>query len=102
MSFSKAHLFYGVSVDIPEGVKWSMLDDDDKGGIKMIDYGSDGDNLYAVAVAESVTKAELGQPAPIVAVAFNVGWPAMVRVFCKKHGLAGDGSPAWRLAVERF
>lgn len=68
----------------------------------MIHYGSDGDSMYAVAVAASVTTSDLDQPAPVVEVKSDPKWAPMVRAFCKKHGLAGDGSPTWRLSVERF
>lgn len=102
MSFStKAHMFFGVTVDLPESVEWSTLDDDDKGGIKMIHYGSDGDSMYAVAVAESVETVELDSPARAVATGFKDTWAAMVLAFCERHGIEPN-APAWRLAVERF
>lgn len=102
MSFStKAHLFYGVNIEIPEGVEWDTLASDIYGGIKMIHYGSDGDSMYAVAIAESVTTVDLDAPAPPVATATHKEWFAKVRTFCIKHGL-GRPSPEWRLAVERF
>jgi len=102
MSFStKAHLFYGVNIEIPEGVQWETLDNDTKGGIKMIAYGSDGDSMYAAAVADSVKTVELDQPAAVVNSIAEFEWSEMVRDFCEKHGLTCD-TVAWRLAVERF
>ncbi len=102
MNFStKAHLFFGVNIEIPKGVEWETLDDDDKGSIKMIAYGSDGDSMYAVAIAESVTTVELDSIATPVRSSFGFNWTHTVEGFCEKHGLTGD-VPAWRLAVERF
>jgi hypothetical protein len=102
MSYStSAYLFFGVSVDLPEDADWDMIDGDDKDGIKMIHYGSDGDSMYAVAIAVSITAVDLGQSAPEVEIEFNSAWAPIVRSFCKKHGLVCQ-PPHWRLAVSRF
>jgi hypothetical protein len=102
MSFStKARLFYGVNIEIPDGVEWETLDDDTNDGIKMIHYGSDGDSMYAVAVADSVATVKLDAVAPAVSTDAHASWRASVERFCEKHGLTCN-LPAWRLAVERF
>ncbi len=102
MGFStKAHLLFGVTIEIPEGVEWGTLDSDDENGIKMIAYGSDGYSRYAVAVEDSITTADLDSLASEVTTDVDVAWPGMVRRFCEKHGL-GCAAPTWRLAVKRF
>ncbi len=98
---TKAHLFYGVRIEIPEGVEWETLDDDTEGGIEMIAYGSDGDSMYAVAIADSVQTAELDALAPGVSTESKPEWDKTVLRFCEKHGLTGH-EPVWLLAVERF
>lgn len=102
MSFStKAHVFFGINIDLPESVEWSMLDGDTKDGIKMIHYGSDGDSMYAAAIAASVTTVDLDASADTVITESNVDWPMRLRAFCQRHKLTYTPA-AWRLAVERF
>ena len=102
MSFStKAHLFYGVNIDLPESADWDTLDDDTADGIQMIAYGSDGNSMYAVAIHASVATVELDATSYAITTESNVAWPSRVRAFCEKHGLT-YAPAAWRLAVERF
>ena len=102
MGFStNAHLFYGVNIEIPEGVEWDTLVDDTESGIKMIAYGSEGNSMYAVAIHASVATVELDAPSYAVMTESSIAWPMRVRAFCEKHGLTYTPA-AWRMAVERF
>lgn len=102
MSYStKAHLFFGADVSLPEGVEWDTIDRDTEYGIRVIRYGSDGDSMYAVAIAESVKTSHLDSMALVVSAESNIDWPRRILAFCKKRDARGD-APSWLLAVERF